>query len=278
MILIGCNSVGLGYYFGGSYLLSTLDDYLNLTDSQRQWLEPSLQGHLQWHKQNELPIYIANLASWQEMLADNLTETEANQIVQHIDSAYLRFANRITADSVTIMEQLSVDQLDYLDNFLKEKRAKRLQKQSKKTNQTKYADFKERMESWFGEFSQAQDKQLQTMHKMWQTQRQASGAETESAARLDAMMEFLKSQPSQSQLNTWLSYWFVHWQMLDSVILTHDRSPALEAQEGDNVRQQGFQKIGPRLLQIDALLTLKQRKFFIQKLQSWLNKMRTTLD
>ena len=117
-ILSGCSANRFLYNRADTFVRWTIDDFVNLDTAQQQVFNNNLDGLLEWHRRNELPLYREFIVSSLDALEGGVTIDEAVLISDAIDEA----ANRLQVKLVDLLlasaEGLADDQIhDFLDEL-----------------------------------------------------------------------------------------------------------------------------------------------------------------
>jgi hypothetical protein len=137
-----------------------LDDYVSLSREQEALLEEKVRLLAQWHKEEELPLYIQHLNELQSLTASSISvavlQQHRNKVEQHFD----RLLSKIAPDLFSLSLQLSPEQeQEFLANVRDEYRArdqKYLGKTEQEIREIIYDKVLEWLENWIGEPNQAQ--------------------------------------------------------------------------------------------------------------------------
>ena len=117
-VLAGCSANRFLYNRADTFVRWAIDDYVDLTSEQQKQFDADLDGLLDWHRRDELPLYRAFIVSSLDALEGGVTIDEAVLISEAIDQA----ANRLQVKLVDLLlesaEGLIDDQIqDFLDEL-----------------------------------------------------------------------------------------------------------------------------------------------------------------
>ena len=117
-VLAGCSANRFLYNRADTFMRWVMDDYVDLTSEQQQQFDEDLDGLLDWHRREELPIYREFIVSSLDALEGGVTIDEAVLISDAIDEA----ANRLQVKLVDLLLEsaggLTNGQLqDFLDEL-----------------------------------------------------------------------------------------------------------------------------------------------------------------
>ncbi|MDF2152754.1 DUF6279 family lipoprotein [Vibrio sp. CAU 1672] len=137
-----------------------LDDYVSLSSEQEALLEEKVRLLVQWHKEEELPIYIQHLNELQNLTASSISVEVLQQHRNKVQKHFERLLSKIAPDLFSLSLQLSPEQeQEFLANVRDEYRVrdqKYLGKTEQEIRQIIYDKALEWLEDWIGEPNQAQ--------------------------------------------------------------------------------------------------------------------------
>ena len=118
VVLPGCSANRFLYNRADTFIRWVIDDYVDLTTEQQKQFDAGLDGLLDWHRRNELPLYREFILSSLDALEDGVTMDEAVLISDAFDEA----ANRLQVQLVDLLlksaEGLTGSQIqDFLDEL-----------------------------------------------------------------------------------------------------------------------------------------------------------------
>ncbi len=118
-------------WFVGEYL----DNYVTLNEEQEHLLEERLVSLKEWHKQSELPRYIAHLKELEAVKKSDVTLSYLEQNRAKIREHYERMVSKVAPDLFSLSLQLSeLQQREFLLNVAKDHQ-KRNEKYAGKTEE-----------------------------------------------------------------------------------------------------------------------------------------------
>ena len=213
-VLSACSVVGLLYQQAPRLASTWLNDQVQLSDSQRDWLNPALDDWLDWHRQNILPTWLATGRDWAQQAQRDWTSDEVCAALQG-----LRDQAKATLDhSLPMWTRLALS--------LSPAQQRRLAEQRRESLNEFHADFiaappqavlDERLtravDNWerlYGDLSDAQIDWLRTRlqaspwspAQSWQRRRLRDQALLDLIAQLQA--QGLNQAQAQTRLQSWL--------------------------------------------------------------------------
>lgn len=118
LVLPGCSALKLSYNNAPGFVSWWLDGYLDFTAAQKDQLRPQLEAVHAWHRQQELPAYIALLDEMQALAAANITPERVCEVgaemLPRVAALNLQFEPIVAA----LAPGLGADQLVHLQHSL----------------------------------------------------------------------------------------------------------------------------------------------------------------
>lgn len=166
-LLAGCGQIGLTYRHLDVIIPWSLNDYLDMNASQKDWLDERLKEHLSWHCTTQIPDYLAWLDRLQNMVeTDQVNQTQLRARAAEAKQAIASISKEITPSAVELLRQLDDQQVaemetafandqrkhaaEFVDQPLDQQVAERAQRMVKRLN------------AWIGKLSPTQrDRVLQ---------------------------------------------------------------------------------------------------------------------
>jgi hypothetical protein len=133
LLLVGlttsCGFVKTAYNNAPTAISWWLDDYFDFTTSQNAILTPALHGLHDWHRQQQLPGYVAILQNLQhDVRQDHISAAVACEAIEQIKTSLSEFQLESIPVVLAITPLLSDKQLQYLQKKL-EQRARKWQEE-----------------------------------------------------------------------------------------------------------------------------------------------------
>jgi hypothetical protein len=98
-VLAGCSANRFLYNRADTFVRWAIDDYVDLTSEQQKQFDSDLDGLLDWHRRDELPLYREFIVSSLDALEGGVTINEAVLISEAIDES----ANRLQVKLVNLL-------------------------------------------------------------------------------------------------------------------------------------------------------------------------------
>jgi Family of unknown function (DUF6279) len=159
-----CTATRLAYNNAAVVLNYYLDDFVDLTSAQKAWLSPRWNKVVEWHRENELPIYKKILLQSKDQLSRPITTADAEGLSSEVKAALARAVDYLMPDIVEFVAQLSPAQIDFLERkFDKEnaKRAKDIAKPAAERKKRQLERYVENFEDDFGKLSPEQTAKIE---------------------------------------------------------------------------------------------------------------------
>jgi Family of unknown function (DUF6279) len=159
MALGACSVARLAYNNAPTVLNYFLDDYFDLTSEQETWLTPRWKKLVEWHRENELPIYKKLLIQSKEKVEKQITGADINALYLEGRATAARTTEFFLPDVVAFIAQLTPAQVNYLERkFAKDdaKLAKEIARPLDKRKKDRLTRYIERFEDQFGRLSTEQ--------------------------------------------------------------------------------------------------------------------------
>jgi len=111
MTLSGCSTIKVVYNNSDDLIYWWLDGYADLQGEQKQFTRDALTDLQRWHRQQQLPEYVALLKRMQAMSPNNITPTQVCAVTEDMKTSFIGVLQRIEPASAQLSSQLSADQL-----------------------------------------------------------------------------------------------------------------------------------------------------------------------
>lgn len=256
-VLIGCGTKFV-YHNLDWFVIEFAEDYVDLDDQQTALIEQAMPNLLQWHRTEELPLYVEQI---DELLVLPLRDVSVEQIALYRERArthYERLVRRVLPDVTVIAGTLNADQTEqFMEAVLKrhEKFAKKYRAMDEPELRQFYQErVEEDLEQWLGVLTPEQ----KTLVKEWSLNIQSTISDwmvVQVIFREQIQSLFDKRhQPEQFQAH------------LEQLLLNseHYYSPILKAKLAYN--RELAQRYVVEILRISSP---KQQQHFRQELQDW---------
>ena len=141
-----------------------LDDYVELDSDQRQHVDRLLDPFLDWHRQEELPAYVAVLDQIEGALGRPVTQLEIAAIAGAFEEAWLRLEGRsldwLLALGASLTDEQVGEFLQNLDERQEEYEEKYLSRSDKEYREDTYDRLLDRAQDYLGRLDSEQKARL----------------------------------------------------------------------------------------------------------------------
>ncbi|AYO16766.1 hypothetical protein D0812_20410 [Vibrio owensii] len=159
LVLAGCAKKFL-YSNIDWVVIEYLDDYVSLDGEQEALLEERILLLADWHKEEELPLYIDHLKQLESLNKDNVTLESLQANRDKMRDHYQRLVSKAAPDLFSLSMQLDSKQESEFVDSVKERYKERDEKYAGKTEQELreivLENTEEWMEEWLGKLSNKQ--------------------------------------------------------------------------------------------------------------------------
>ena len=124
LALGGCGGMRLMYSFADNYYVGIVQDYFDPTSEQLRAVRTKAEQVLAWHRQYELPLYVAMFDQAAQKTHDGLTEEEVFWGITLLRTRYDTLAQRIVAANASLLTELSAQNLAALEKKFSSENAK----------------------------------------------------------------------------------------------------------------------------------------------------------
>ena len=261
LFLSGCSSLKMAYDYGPTLAIWQIDEYFDTTSEQEELLKPMLVGHLNWHRQEELPAYQALLEKVAVAGQDQLTAEDIDEFLTQFEGHRSIMIDRLLPDTARLITLISPEQAKFFQAKAEEENdelRERLQLPLEEQQEERYERWLENLEEWFGNFSSEQLAQLET----WYAEEYLNGNPTQRRLerRLRFQQEFvelIQTRPEVAESKEWLRNW------------VQDQIDQAEQSGGEGWKQ----RTRRRLLYLDQLITSEQRSHALERLQEYIDQI-----
>ena len=217
-LVASCSLIKTSYNNAPALTIWWLDDYFNFTQTQNATLKPALQSLHKWHRQSQLPKYIAQLQDMQISL--DSPQISVNEACEKIDAIKISI-HTLQIETIPIIIEMAP--------LLSDKQLNRFQQKLEK-----------RAEKWRNDWWQ-ETKEEQLAARLEKTQ---DFAEKMYGDLNDAQLTLLKQRLEQATINPAISYKEIQRRNDDAFnILSALQNPALTLEEKSQLLNAGFDRI-----------------------------------
>jgi hypothetical protein len=153
------SNVAFAYSNAAPMLTWAVDDFVDLSDVQKNWVRERLTQVLSWHRSRELPEYRRFLAGFEASLDGGLTVDEVRAAHLEMRGHYYRLVEQVLPHIADLMLQLDAEQLEGLERkFADDNRkvAKEVGTRPEERRERGLRKTLEHLEAWAGPLDAAQ--------------------------------------------------------------------------------------------------------------------------
>lgn len=187
-------SASVAYANATPMLAWMVDDYVDLSTSQKEWVRARLEKAMAWHRARELPEYRRFLASVAERSGRPFTEAEVAEAWADLHADYARVVEHVLPDVAEFFAGLDDRQLGELSRKLADGNRRMIRESTRGTPEERRALSVKRtvahLEEWIGKLDDAQraivaarEAALPQATQEWLADRRYRQAETLALAR-----------------------------------------------------------------------------------------------
>lgn len=110
-----CSSIQLGYNQGDTLIRWWIDDYVDLNESQSEFVAAALKRQFSWHRSEQLPLIQASLNKLKRRLGKPLTVPEALDSYQDLRKHLTAAIEHMSKDAATLALTMNLDQLKVME-------------------------------------------------------------------------------------------------------------------------------------------------------------------
>jgi len=109
--LSGCSTIQLVYNQSDDLLYWWMDAYVDFQDNQKQFTRDTLTNLQRWHRQQQLPEYVALLKRLQTMAPNDITPAQVCAVTEDMKSSFANVLRFIEPEATRLGVQLTPEQL-----------------------------------------------------------------------------------------------------------------------------------------------------------------------
>jgi hypothetical protein len=109
--LSGCSTIKLVYNNSDDLIYWWLDGYADLQGEQKQFTRDALSDLQRWHRQQQLPEYVALLKRMQALAPNDITPAQVCAATEDMKSSFIRVLRHMEPASAQLASQLKPEQL-----------------------------------------------------------------------------------------------------------------------------------------------------------------------
>ncbi|MGM0576089.1 MAG: DUF6279 family lipoprotein [Myxococcota bacterium] len=246
---IGCGT-RFAYNHADDLVQRRIERSLDTTDEQESWLDRRLAEVHAWHREHELPRYVAFLRDARARAADGLTAEEVASLHERVIGFYRSLVRRVLPHVEAFLPRLSDRQLKHWAIHAKERlddREEDLDVPSDERREDRLDTRRDALEDWIGDLTDRQEAML--AKQVASTPDRAPERLRRDRERTAKLLRLLRAD-EHDEAEAALERWFLEEPV--------GGSPKAHA------RLRGF------LVELDASLTEEQRAHLLEEIDDWI--------
>lgn len=254
--LHGCSYKKIAYKYADWIIMRKVDAYFDLDAAQKELLAPRLDAQLQDFKTSLLPQLATTLTTVHEKSSDGLTNADLEWMMTRYQELRVAFFTAVSMDITALLATISPEQRAHFEKAIAESNEDYedlLGQSDDELKATVFAKRLDQLEDFFGDFSREQEARLREI--VGEDRQRVANRFAVRQAFQQAVIALVRGPADAAARRTQISKWARHpEQML---------APPMAEKYADNWR-----RYRQAMLQIDQLLTTKQRQHFLEKVAS----------
>ncbi len=109
--LSACSTLKLAYNQSDDLIYWWLDSYADLQDGQKSFTRDALTDLQRWHRQQQLPEYVALLKRMQAMAPQDITSAQVCAVTEDLKTSFITLLRHVEPASTQLAVQLTPDQM-----------------------------------------------------------------------------------------------------------------------------------------------------------------------
>ena len=221
MLLSGCSTLKLVYNQADEAIYWWLDSYVDLTDKQKPLVKDTLRHLHQWHRQTQLPEYVALLRRVRAMAPHDIQAEQVCTVTQEMQNSFIAVLHQVEPEATKLISQLSDAQLQRIrkkyDKLNQEWREDYMDGSEEKRMRYRNKQLLNRLEDFYGNLEAPQREVVQQWLQA-STFNPATSFKERQRRQADALQTFtriahggalLSSPPQPSPLRAWVERSFM---------------------------------------------------------------------
>jgi Family of unknown function (DUF6279) len=257
----GCSMFKLAYNNADIAINWTLDGYFDLQGEQHALLKTRLEKLQTWHRSEELPVYVEGLRAMQARVRQPFQREDVDWVMNATKKRYEKLITEAMPGAADLLvtitpEQIKTLEKKYAKNASKFAKQHKLNGTAEEQKQARVKKTFAMLEDWVGDLSSEQETQLRATIESWPLN--YSLVQQDRQRRQREFIDLLEKNRDAKALAPLLTHWMIQYDQ--------GRSPEYLAHG-----QQMTENFIALILQADKLLSAKQRKHVIGKLQDYID-------
>ncbi len=259
LALSGCSGIRWLYSYADNYFVGIVQDYFDPTPEQMRAVRAKSELLLAWHRQEELPLYVAMFDQAAQKARDGLTEDEVSWGLAQLRTRYDTLAQRMVEANAPLLAVLSAHNLAALEGKFGAENAKLersyLDADQARRDERRVDRVQNQFERWVGTLSSQQ----RGIVAAWVAEAPAASINwfQERVTRQQRMLTSLRSERDPALLAAQLTELWL------------GRGVAAER------RARNESRVTALILSLDQTLSAAQRRRAVQRMQQYADDFRS---
>ena len=163
-IIGGCNQIRIAYFFIDWYIVNRIDDYLDISNEQENFLDKKVDILHAWHRKEELPKVVTFLEKLKVKVTNGFTESDIPWFQSEFKAIQSRAIDKISDDFVTFLDTVTPQQIDHLAQEVNEQNEKHYERNFKipeeQWREKRIQRTLENLEDFFGSLTKDQNEMI----------------------------------------------------------------------------------------------------------------------
>lgn len=258
LLLSGCSVISVAYNNADMALRWMADDYFDFNATQHAQFTQDLRRIHVWHRREELPKYAALCRETAERIEARLKPADLDWLEDSLQTRKNALMHYAAGDLTGVMLTMEPAQFSVMDTKFAKENAKFRKEHLADTpaayEKKRVKQSLERIEDWVGTLEPNQKERVTTMVKAMP--QMIEHRYTHRLARQQALRELLEAKPPKDKLEESLRQWLIDW-------------GSGRTAEHERIWLQGVKQWRQLMLELDAMLTPKQRMHLTRKLHGY---------
>lgn len=252
-----CSLRKVAYGMANRLIVSRLADTFHLDGKQRQLLTDKIGGLHAWHRQQELPRYVALIDGFLPKLENGLEKSELEWLVREGNGAIERLAVRAAPEMAAVLEGLSPQQINQSAAEMKKSERERFEKLE--TSEEEYVRHRlkagrKNLSTWLGTYTPQQLAEYERFVRKNRPEELRRRKRTQQNQQV--LLDALRNHKGVPALTHILTRWMTRQEA--------EETPEFQAAEGRNMNE--YLEF---LLTMDRSLSPAQRTHLMNELRAW---------
>jgi len=248
-----CSQIRIAYFFVDWYIVDRIDEYLDISGDQEDFLDKKVDLLHTWHRKEELPKIVIFLKSLKVKLARGLSRDDIPWFQSEYKAIQSRAIDKISDDFVVFLGTVTPQQIDHLTQEVRDKNEEHYERNfeipEEEWRKKRIKRTLENLEDFFGTLTKEQNKLISSSIEYKRDdylrqfeQRQQVQKKIEAILRSQESPEKIKNvflswilDPDEIQSDMYKKFskqrtakWVKFWLTVEDTITTKQRNIALE--------------------------------------------------